>query len=296
AGAEPAPSEQLGLAGRVPVRQGGGQAEPLRRPTRVPVHRDELPPDRARALRHPARATPRSAAAEAIRRDPGGAREREEHQERRQGAGVVEAGQGRGAGPGHEAPRADDRGRPEGLPDRHPDPLGLRRRLGGQRSLTRPLLAGQRADTVRRRRQRANAGVQGLPRQPGEDLMLQVLTEVWEARRARTEILEQRHPFAAEVMRLYAALLPVQDEAFLDARTTPPAPGRIAAHVAERVVPRIAEVTAAAGPNRLAEEVPDCLDRSSAQAIVAGWMVGDEQGPAERYLARAALSPGLEAM
>jgi len=41
--------------------------------------------------------------------------------------------------------------------------------------------------------------------------MLQVLTEVWEARRARTEILEQRHPFAAEVMRLYAALLPIQE-------------------------------------------------------------------------------------
>ena len=126
--------------------------------------------------------------------------------------------------------------------------------------------------------------------------MLQVLTEVWEARRARTEILEQRHPFAEEVLRLYAALLPVQEEAFLDARTTPPAPGRIAAHVAERVVPRIAEVTAAAGPKRLAEEVPDCLDRSGAQAIVAGWMFGDEQAPAERYLARAALSPVLEAM
>ncbi|TMF06936.1 MAG: formate dehydrogenase accessory protein FdhE [Chloroflexi bacterium] len=126
--------------------------------------------------------------------------------------------------------------------------------------------------------------------------MLQVLTETWEARRARTEILEQRHPFAAELLRLFAALLPIQEEAFLDARTAPPAPGRIAAHVAERVVPRIVDATTGAGPERLAEEIADCLDKSSAQAIVAGWMFGDEQAPAERYLARAALSPVLEAL
>ena len=126
--------------------------------------------------------------------------------------------------------------------------------------------------------------------------MLQLLTETWEARRARTATLEQRHPFAAEVLRLYAALLPVQEEAFDDATTAPPAPGRIAAHVAERVAPRIAEATAAAGPKRLVAEIADCLARSSAQAIVAGWMFGDEQAPAERYLARSSLSPVLEAM
>jgi len=126
--------------------------------------------------------------------------------------------------------------------------------------------------------------------------MLQVLTETWEARRARTSTLEQSHPFAAQVLRLYAALLPVQEEAFLDAQATPPAPGRIAAHVAERVIPRVAEATAAAGPQRLVEEIAGCLDTYGAQAIVAGWMFGDEQAPAQRYLARAALSPVLEAM
>lgn len=126
--------------------------------------------------------------------------------------------------------------------------------------------------------------------------MLQVLTETYESRRARTATLEQRYPFAAEMLSLYASLLAVQEEAFLDARTAPPAPGRIAAYVAERVVPGIAETTAAAGPKRLAEAVADGLERSGAQAIVAAWMFGDEQAPAERYLARAALSPVLEAM
>lgn len=126
--------------------------------------------------------------------------------------------------------------------------------------------------------------------------MLQVLTETWESRRARTATLEQRRPFAAEVLRLYSTLLPVQEEAFLDARTAPPAPGRLAAHVAERVVPRVTEATIVAGPKRLAAEVSDCLEMSSAEAIVAGWIIGDEQAPAERYLARAALSPVLEAM
>jgi len=126
--------------------------------------------------------------------------------------------------------------------------------------------------------------------------MLQVATETWEARRARSTILELRHPFAAELLRLYSALLPVQEEAFFDARTAPPAPGRIAAHVAERVVPRVAEATSAAGPHLLAEQVADCLERSGAQTIVAAWMFGDEQAPAERFVARAALSPVLEAM
>jgi formate dehydrogenase major subunit len=59
---------QSGLAGGVPVRQGGGTAEPLRHRRRVPVHRNELPAHRARALRDPARAAPHAAPALSVRR------------------------------------------------------------------------------------------------------------------------------------------------------------------------------------------------------------------------------------
>src|SRR6266849_3482989 len=55
--------------------------------------------------------------------------------------------------------------------------LALVTKRRGQRSLARPFLARQRADTVRRRRQRAHPGVQSLPREPGDDLMAQVMTD-----------------------------------------------------------------------------------------------------------------------
>jgi FdhE protein len=126
--------------------------------------------------------------------------------------------------------------------------------------------------------------------------MAQVVVDVWEARRTRTSALRQRWPFAAEILDLYAALLPVQEEAFLEARSTPPAPGRIAAYVAERIAPRIAAATLEAGPPRLRAALGDRMAEGSPQAAVAGWMFGDEQPLVDRFLARASLSPVLEAM
>ncbi len=81
--------------------------------------------------------------------------------------------------------------------------------------------------------------------------MAQVMTDTWERRRVRTEVLRGRYPFAAEMLDLNAALLPVQEAAFLDAITAPPEPQRISAYVADQVVPGVIEVTMASGPERL---------------------------------------------
>jgi len=126
--------------------------------------------------------------------------------------------------------------------------------------------------------------------------MAQVMTDSWERRRVRTEVLRGRYPFAAEMLDLNAALLPVQEAAFLDAITAPPEPQRISDYVADQVVPGVIEVTMASGPERLRAAVAERLAAAGAGAMVEGWMRGDGQHAADRYLARAALSPVLEAI
>ena len=52
------------------------------------------------------------------------------------------------------------------------------------------------------------------------------------------------HPFAAEVLGLYLALLDVQEPAFLGAGEDLPPPGAVAGYVAAQVLPRVVKVTA----------------------------------------------------
>ncbi len=51
-------------------------------------------------------------------------------------------------------------------------------------------------------------------------------TEAWARRRRRTRQLVERHAFAADLLRLYEALLDVQEPAFLRARDDRPEPAR----------------------------------------------------------------------
>src|SRR5262249_8464543 len=124
---QPAAPGQLGLARRLPLRSGRRPAQPFRPGKGLPIRRNQLPADRARALRHPARPAAGRAAAGGVRRDPLRAGPGAQDQERRPGACEVAARQARGAGAGYQAPRADHRRRAEGLPGGHPHPLGVRR-------------------------------------------------------------------------------------------------------------------------------------------------------------------------
>jgi hypothetical protein len=117
----------------------------------------------------------------------------------------------------------------------------------------------------------------------------------WEDRRRRSTELIRRYPYAAEVLRLHAALLDVQERAYA---TVPELGGmaEVAAFAAGEVLPAVVEATVAAGPETLAEKAWSRLGEGRLDALVLGWLAGEEQSQLDRYLARAAASPVLEAL
>ncbi|HEY2704007.1 MAG TPA: formate dehydrogenase accessory protein FdhE [Candidatus Dormibacteraeota bacterium] len=117
----------------------------------------------------------------------------------------------------------------------------------------------------------------------------------WDDRRRRGAELTRRYPFAAEVLRLHDALLDVQEPAFA---ATPALDGleAVAAHAAAAVLPAVVEATMAAGPELLAERAWGRLEQGGLETVVHGWLMGREQSQLDRYLARAAATPVLEAL
>ena len=128
--------------------------------------------------------------------------------------------------------------------------------------------------------------------------MTAVLLETgeWSKRRRRAEDLKVRWPFSGDVLTFYTALLEVQERAFLGALEDAPRPQAVAAYAAERVMPRIIELSAASGPPALVTAVLERFDELDFTATIAGWLRSDELPAIERYLARAAAGPVLEAL
>jgi formate dehydrogenase maturation protein FdhE len=118
----------------------------------------------------------------------------------------------------------------------------------------------------------------------------------WAARGERAKELRERHPFAAEILTLYLALLPVQEEAWRAVRRSAPPPADAARWAAARVLPGIVEATAAAGPATLRENVRDRVGQGGDEDVLATWLAGADLHPVDRYLARASLAPVLEAL
>jgi formate dehydrogenase maturation protein FdhE len=118
----------------------------------------------------------------------------------------------------------------------------------------------------------------------------------WAARRQRAAELAERWPFAAEVLAFYATLCDVQERAFIDARTEAPRGGDPSAYIAERVVPRIVEVSAAHGPASLMRAALERASDAGMGEVVRAWLRGDELNPIDRFLARASANPVLEAL
>jgi formate dehydrogenase formation protein len=112
----------------------------------------------------------------------------------------------------------------------------------------------------------------------------------WPARRQRAQALRATHPFAAELLTLYLALVEVQEHAWSAAREA--APADPCAWAADRVLPAVIDATVAAGPAALGAAVSEGADEDA----LNGWLDGAELEPVDRYLARASLSPVLEAL
>lgn len=117
------------------------------------------------------------------------------------------------------------------------------------------------------------------------------LTSPWPRRRRRAQELRARYPFAAEVLALYLALLDVQEEATTLVEGAEPLTA-----AASVLFPRVVDATAAAGPPLLAEAALERLRQGEAETMLAAWLDGGDLEPVDRYLARATLSPLLEAM
>lgn len=127
--------------------------------------------------------------------------------------------------------------------------------------------------------------------------MAAVATEAgpWAERRRRVAELRTRRGFVRQLLDFYGALLPVQQKAYLDAGTARPAASDLAAYVAELVLPSVVDVSIAAGPDRLRSAVIHWLDTQSTRVGVERWIDGEEQSMVERFVARAAVEPVLEA-
>ena len=127
--------------------------------------------------------------------------------------------------------------------------------------------------------------------------MTAVLASPFAERRRRAAELAERWSYAAEVLRVYAAIAAVQEEAFAAAQAEPPATLDAAlALVAERVMPRVIAATVAAAPEPLAAEAQTLLYGGDLAAPAAAWLAGEELTPARAFLARAATAPILEAV
>jgi hypothetical protein len=125
---------------------------------------------------------------------------------------------------------------------------------------------------------------------------VEATTSPWEARRARADELRDRYPFARDVLTLYLALVPVQEEVWRTVREgAPPAP-ELARWAAADALPLVVEATGAAGPEALAAVVRERAAAGEAESVLARWLGGGELDPVDAYLARASLGPALEAL
>lgn len=124
----------------------------------------------------------------------------------------------------------------------------------------------------------------------------ETMTSPWAARRRRAEELRERHPFAAELLTLYLALVPVQEDVWRAVRESRPQPENLAPWAVGRALPAVVEATVAAGPVRLREAAVSRFADEAIEDALAAWLAGGELDPVDRYLARASLAPALEAL
>jgi Protein involved in formate dehydrogenase formation len=131
------------------------------------------------------------------------------------------------------------------------------------------------------------------------------LANPWPLRRERAAELEARYPHTAEILRLYQAVVTVQEAAYLALLTPPGHEGDPGAgfqledtpeFAASQVLPGIVDVTVASGPARLRDGVISVFCTADLAGLLRRWLDHEALNPFETYLARASASPVLEAL
>src|SRR5947208_9631245 len=119
-----------------------------------------------------------------------------------------------------------------------------------------------------------------------------VAANPWPLRRARAAELAERYPHAAEMLRLYQALI---------GHLPPPLAGEgqgggIASLAVEHVLPGVIDATVEVGPRALRDGVIAVYASANLEDMIQRWLDQQPLNPFETYLARASASPLLEAL
>lgn len=121
-------------------------------------------------------------------------------------------------------------------------------------------------------------------------------TAAYADRRRRAGELGQRNDHLQEVLRLYLAIVDVQERACERARADRPAAGDLADYVVRVALPGVMEATVAAGTETLREAALLRFHEGDLEGIVEAWLEGEDQSGTDTFLARASTSPVLEAL
>ena len=125
---------------------------------------------------------------------------------------------------------------------------------------------------------------------------LAVDLEPWTDRSRRAGELVRLRPHAEELLTLYLALLEPQRQAYARARQEQPAAPELPAYVAATVLPGILAATLRAGPEKLRGAAIMRFHDADLHQLISRWLRGVELPAIDRYLARAATTPVLEAL
>ena len=120
-------------------------------------------------------------------------------------------------------------------------------------------------------------------------------TTVYGARRRRADELGARFDYAAEPMRLVAALAVAQEQAYLRAREDRPASAELVAYIVRVALPVVMDATMTAGTETAREAALTRFHEGDLDGIVRAWLGGEALPETDAYLARAATAPILEA-
>ena len=121
-------------------------------------------------------------------------------------------------------------------------------------------------------------------------------TTLFAERKSRAIDLAARYDYAAEPLRLVAALADAQGAAFERARAERPSFDALPAFVVRASLPGVMDAAMSAGTERLREAVLTRFHDGDLESIVRAWLAGDEQDETDAFVARAATSPVLEAL
>ncbi len=118
----------------------------------------------------------------------------------------------------------------------------------------------------------------------------------WPIRRERAAELAERYPHAAEMLRLYLALVGVQERAYMEARSLTQPLVDLPQFAVERVLPEVVDATVSSGPARLRDGVISVFCNADLPALIRRWLENESLTPFETYLARASTLPILEVL